>query len=79
MGTRAWRRVLDVAGLSHVRRDQARHTAATIQLKQSKRDVAVIAKNLGHTDPGFTYRTYIHPLEDAEAQLAREAAKLFGT
>lgn len=76
---RAWRRVLDVAGLPYVKRYQARHTAATIQLKQSKQDVAVVAKNLGHTDPSFTYRTYIHPLEDAEAQLAREMAELFGT
>lgn len=55
---------------------QARHTAATIQLKQPKQYVAIVAKYLGHTDPDFTYRSYIHPLEDAEAQLAREMAEL---
>jgi integrase len=33
-------------------------------------DVAVVAKMLGHADPSFTYRTYVHPLEQREADLA---------
>lgn len=76
--TRAWHRLLDVAGLPYVKRYQARHTAATLQLKQSGQDVAVVAKNLGHADPGFTYRVYIHPLEDAEAALAGQMDALLG-
>lgn len=77
--TKAWRRLLDVAGLPYVKRYQARHTAATLQLKQSGQDVAVVAKNLGHTDPAFTMRTYIHPLEDAEKALAGQMDALLGS
>lgn len=65
-----WHHVLDLAGLPHIRRYTARHTAATIQLRQSGQDVAVVAKNLGHRDPGFTYREYVHPMADKEKALA---------
>ncbi|MGO3134965.1 MAG: site-specific integrase [Agrococcus casei] len=65
-----WHAVLDLAGLPHVRRYQARHTAATLQLMQSGQDVAVVAKNLGHTNPAFTYNTYVHPMLDKERALA---------
>lgn len=68
--TRAWRRALDLAGLPYTRRYQARHTAVTLQLKQSGQDVAVVAKNAGHADPSHTYRVYVHALEDAEKALA---------
>lgn len=68
--TDAWRKLLTAAGLSEVRRYKSRHTAATHMIQDSGGDVAVVAKNLGHADAGFTYRTYVHPLEDREAALA---------
>jgi integrase len=68
--TNAWRKLLTAAGLSEVRRYKSRHTAATHMIQDSGGDVAVVAKNLGHADAGFTYRTYVHPLEAREAALA---------
>jgi len=68
--TLAWRKLLEAAGLSEERRYKARHTAATHMLNDSGNDVAVTAKNLGHSDAGFTYRTYVHPLEDRERAMA---------
>lgn len=68
--TLAWHKLLEAAGLSEVRRYKGRHTAATHMLNDSGNDVAVTAKNLGHSDAGFTYRTYVHPLEERERQMA---------
>lgn len=68
--TKAWHDLLTAAGLSEVRRYKSRHTAATHMIVDSGGDVAVTAKNLGHADSGFTYRTYVHPLEAREKALA---------
>ena len=70
MDTRQWKQLLTAAGLPAERRYKQRHTAATHMITDSGGDVAVTAKNLGHTDPAFTYRTYVHPLEERERELA---------
>jgi len=75
---RHWRRTLEAAGLSNVRRYKGRHTAATHMLNDSGNDVAVTAKNLGHSDAGFTYRTYVHPLEDREREMAEKMDAPYG-
>lgn len=69
MDTKLWHQLLDAAGLPNVRRYQSRHTAASHLLVDSGGDIAVTAKILGHADPAFTYRTYVHPLEEREAAL----------
>lgn len=70
MDTKHWHALLDDAGLPNVRRYKSRHTAASHAIVDSGGDVAVVAKMLGHSDPAFTYRTYVHPLEEREAALA---------
>ena len=49
-----------------------RHTFASILITQG-RDAAFVADQLGHEDPAFTWRTYIHLFRAAEqARAARE-------
>ncbi|TFD47614.1 site-specific integrase [Cryobacterium sp. Hh11] len=67
--TRLWRALLTSAGLGTVKRYQSRHTSATHMLVESGGDVAVVAKILGHKDSAFTYRTYVHPLDEREDAL----------
>lgn len=69
LDTDRWADLLKDAGLHHTRRYTARHTAATLMLDQIN-DIAVVASILGHTDPSFTYRTYVHPMEDKKRELA---------
>ena len=64
-----WKRLLEQAGLPHTRLYTARHTAATIMLDQIG-DVAVVAATLGHSDPSFTYRVYVHAMEEKKQDLA---------
>ena len=65
-----WNRLLTAAGLSGRRRYASRHTAASLAIVDSGGDAAVVAKMLGHSDPSFTYRVYVHPLEEREDALA---------
>lgn len=69
LDTDRWAELVKEAGLTHTRRYTARHTAATLMLDQIN-DIAVVASILGHTDPAFTYRTYVHPMEDKKRELA---------
>jgi integrase len=67
--TTHWTRLLASTGIEYTRPYTARHTAATIML-DTIGDVAVVAHNLGHTDPAFTFKTYVHPLAEKKAELA---------
>jgi integrase len=67
---RLWKALLAAAGLGSVKRYKGRHTAASHMIVDSGGDIAVTAKVLGHADPGFTYRTYVSPLEEREQQMA---------
>jgi integrase len=69
LDTDYWEQLLADAGVPYTRRYTARHTAATLMLDQIG-DVAVVAAALGHSDPSFTYRTYVHPMEEKKRQLA---------
>ena len=68
---RAWKNLLEQAGIPFERRYKSRHTAATHMIVDSGGDIAVTAYNMGHGDTGFTYRTYVHPLEAQAVELAK--------
>jgi len=69
MDTDQWKALLTAAGLPSDRRYVARHTAATHMIAMTG-DIALTSRNLGHADTGFTYRTYVHPLQRAADDLA---------
>lgn len=72
MDTARWKALLGRAGLDATKRYKSRHTAASHLIVESGGDVAVTADILGHADSGFTYRTYVHPLEEAKRRLAEK-------
>lgn len=58
-----WRKILIAAGVPHVRRYTSRHTAASVLIGHGI-DPATVAAILGHNDPGFTMRTYVHAIDE---------------
>jgi len=58
-----WRKILTAAGVPHTRRYTARHTAASVLISKGV-DPATVAMILGHNDPGFTMRTYVHGIDE---------------
>jgi integrase len=69
-----WHRLLQEAGVKRIRLHDARHTCGTLLHLQGV-PVAVISAWLGHADPSFTLRTYVHSqdaaLRDAAVALTR--------
>ena len=67
------RRVLapaaEAAGVPFVTFHTFRHTCASL-LFAAGRDVKVVQERLGHADPGFTLRTYVHLLDDGVGDAA---------
>lgn len=59
-----WRAVCKEGGVPAIRLHDARHTCGTLMHLQGE-PVIVISQWLGHTDPAFTLRTYVHPDKDA--------------
>jgi integrase len=59
-----WEARLRTATLRRIRFHDARHTCGTLLHLQGV-PVAVIAAWLGHADPAFTMRTYVHSQDDA--------------
>ncbi|RIK16418.1 MAG: site-specific integrase [Acidobacteria bacterium] len=59
-----WHKMLDSAGVRHIRLHDARHTCGTLMHLRGV-PVAVIAAWLGHKDASFTMRTYVHSQDDA--------------
>lgn len=58
-----WRKLVALAGVPHVRRYAARHTAASFLVAKNV-DIATVAAILGHTDAGFTLKTYVHAMDE---------------
>jgi integrase len=54
-----WETLVKRAGVRRIRFHDARHTCGTLMHLQGV-PVAVIAAWLGHADPTFTMRTYVH-------------------
>lgn len=67
------KKILNDAGLPHIRFHDLRHTFATTAL-QNGVDVKTVSSMLGHFDAGFTLRTYTH----ATRQKQDEAAQTMG-
>ena len=67
------KKILQDAGLEHLRFHDLRHTFATTAL-QNGVDVKTVSAMLGHYDAGFTLRTYTH----ATRQKQDEAAQTMG-
>lgn len=59
-----WKRLLVLAGVRSVRLHDARHAAATLLLAAGA-DARSIQLLLGHSSPGFTLATYVHPDQEA--------------
>lgn len=75
---RIWRAARVKAGIPSTRQHGMhvlRHTAASAWL-QAGVDIRTVAEYLGHADPGFTLRTYIHLMPNA-ADRARTAMDRF--
>lgn len=73
-----WKPALVAAGIPATRDNGChalRHTAASAWLAAGV-DIRTVAEYLGHSDPGFTLRTYTHLMPDA-ADRARRAMDLF--
>ncbi len=73
--TKAWVRAVTHSGLPRIRLHDVRHTHATHQLSvhANHREVA---DRLGHADPAFTLRTYVHTLPGAQRTNAEAVAAL---
>jgi integrase len=59
-----WRALCAEAGVPKIRLHDARHTCGTLMHMQGV-PIVVIAQWLGHADPAFTMRTYVHSQDDA--------------
>ena len=74
------RRVLmpatEAAGLPWVTFHTFRHTCASL-LFEAGRDVKQVAAWLGHADPAFTLRTYVHLMDEGSAT-PRSSIRPFG-
>lgn len=61
--SKGWLLVCKQAGVQRIRLHDARHTCGTLMALQNVPPI-VIAAWLGHTNPAFTMRTYVHPQAD---------------
>lgn len=71
--TRRYADFIKRLGIPHVRLHDLRHSVATL-LADEKINTKVTAELLGHSDPAFTMRQYVHSTPDVQ----REAAELIG-
>ena len=67
-------KILDAAGIGHIRFHDLRHTFATLSL-QNGVDIKTLSNTLGHYSAGFTLDTYTH----ATQRMRREAADTIGS
>ncbi len=65
------KKLLQDAGLGHIRFHDLRHTFATMAL-QNGVDVKTVSAMLGHYDAGFTLRTYTHATRQMQEQAAEK-------
>jgi Phage integrase family len=59
-----WRALCVAAKVSPIRLHDARHTCGTLMHLQVV-PIVVVSAQLGHADPAFTMRTYVHSQDDA--------------
>jgi Phage integrase family len=75
---RVWIPALERAGVAYFRSYDLRHTCATLLLYEG-RTLNEVAEHLGHSDPGFTARTYAHVMRDASRRRRVSIAQAIGT
>ncbi len=68
---RTWRRVLDAAGVGHVRWHDLRHAHATLMLSAGIHP-KIVSERLGHASVGITLDTYSHVLPGLQAAAAAQ-------
>jgi integrase len=73
--TSRWARMLNSAGLRHIRLHDARHTCGTLMHFENV-PVALISAWLGHASKTFTLQTYVHAQPDALAEAARSFGRM---
>jgi integrase len=59
-----WQAICAAAKVPKIRLHDARHTCGTLMHMQGV-PIVVISAWLGHADPAFTMRTYVHHQDDA--------------
>lgn len=67
---RSFRRILESAGLPHLRLHDLRHSCASILIAQGV-PARVITEILGHSQVSFTLQTYGHVFDEAKQEAAR--------
>jgi integrase len=73
---RHFAKLLETAGLPHMRFHDLRHSGATILLSQGV-PVKVVSEMLGHADVTTTLRIYAHVIEGSQAQAVSVLDQLF--
>jgi integrase len=68
--TNAWKRLVKQAGFQGIRLHDARHTHATLMLKQGV-NAKIISERFGHSSVVITLDTYSHVLPGLQEALAR--------
>jgi integrase len=71
--TQAFRHDVIAAELPRIRLHDLRHTHGS--LMAASRNAREVADRLGHSDPSFTLRTYIHSLPGTQREAAEEVAR----
>jgi integrase len=74
---RSYKRLLERAGLAHVRFHDLRHTYATLALRDGV-PVKVVSETLGHASITLTLDTYSHVLPDMQDDAAARMERLLG-
>jgi integrase len=74
---RDFTQLAEVAGVPKIRIHDMRHTAASAMIRRGY-PAKLVADILGHTDPGFTLRTYAHIWGEQREEFALSAANLYG-
>ncbi len=74
---RVWTPLLEDADMKHVRPYVLRHTFASMQIAAGI-DAVTLARWMGHTEAGFTLRTYTHFFERREKVKPKTLSELLG-
>jgi site-specific recombinase XerD len=72
-----WKHALQAAGVAPTREHgfhHLRHTYASTLLSDGV-DIRALAEYLGHSDPGFTLRTYTHLMPEVDDRARRAIAR----
>jgi len=64
-----YNRVLELAGIPHIRFHDLRHTAASLMLNH-KTPLLVASRRLGHSKPSVTLDIYSHLFQDSQDEVA---------